>query len=183
MGITTWAGSGGERALLRAAPGLLDSRQSGVIRVRVRNMEMPIPTLGSWPGLGLPRGPALCPTLQISCLLRTVTAPLPPPPVPAVPTVWPCHFPKRIRCQGKLAALRGKRVQADLILGPLLSPGSEKGVESGPGGAGGVPALSAPLWLLHCPVHVVGGETDRDQIISLLPVPHPHPTPPPVQPE
>lgn len=33
---------------------------------------------------------------------------------------WPCHIPKRIRCLGKLAALRRKGVQADLILGAAV---------------------------------------------------------------
>lgn len=42
-----------------------------------------------------------------------------------------------------------------------------------------MPALSVPLQLLHYPVHVVGGETERDQIISLLPVPPPPPRPTP----
>lgn len=46
-------------------------------------------------------------------------APLPPSPVPSIPTalafLWPHHFSKRTRCQGKLAALRGRGVQADVI--------------------------------------------------------------------
>lgn len=147
-------------------------------------MGIPIPMLGSWLGLSLPRGPELCPTRQISCLLRTVTASLPPPPVPAVPTVWPCHFPKRIRCQGKLAVLRGKRVQADLIVGPLLSPGSKKGVEeSGPGGAVGcLPSLYLSSSCTTLCMLWEGKQRETRSSLSFL-SPHPHRAPPPVQPE
>lgn len=96
---------------------------------------MPIPTMGTWPRLSgrsraLPHTPEKLATACYPPGHCRAHHP-PPPPAPSTPTafafLWPCHFPKRIRCQGKLAALRGKRVQADLILGLRLSPGLAKG--------------------------------------------------------
>lgn len=91
-------------------------------------------------------------TPQMNCLLLAGTAPprphLPPLLYPQSACPWPCHFPKGIRCQGKLAAPGGKRAQADLILGAASLTRIREGVEeSGPGLAAGV----LPVHLCSCP--------------------------------
>lgn len=48
--------------------------------------------------------------LLVGQLVSVLTSLPPLPPAPSTPTAfaffWPCHIPKRIRCLGKLAALR-----------------------------------------------------------------------------
>lgn len=78
------------------------------------------------------------PLPQINCLvlvgqLAAVLTSLPPPLLLPLPHqrplrfFWPCHFPKRIRCLGKLSAPRSEGVQADPILGAAVSTRTGEG--------------------------------------------------------
>lgn len=126
-----------------------DTRHSAAIGVRRFDLGPLTPALVARPGLHLPRGPELCPTAPMSCLL--LAAPPTPSHCPfcthtALAVPWPCHFPEGIRCRGKLAALRGEWVLADLILGaasPIRLGGGCVCAEEP--GAGGIREVQGPL--------------------------------------
>lgn len=108
--------------------------------------------------------------------LSVLTSLPPPPPAPSTPTAfaffWPCHIPKRIRCLGKLAALRSKGVQADLILGAAVFTQDWRGRGEKEGSQGSlIPATSlGPEWHRHAHAGL-GNKRCRP--------PCPHPTPDP----
>lgn len=109
--------------------------------------------------------------------LSVLTSLPPPPPAPSTPTAfaffWPCHIPKRIRCLGKLAALRSKGVQADLILGAAVFTQDWRGRGEKEGSQGSL-SSQPPLWALNgIGMHMLGwGTRDAD-----LPAPTPLLTP------
>lgn len=102
---------------------------------------MPILILETWPRFSLPRGPALCPTLQICHLLVAVhwgSGLLTAPPCPHLlflpyPQPWrfsgPITFQKGpgVKASWQLSGVGESKLMSSLRL--LLSPALEKGAE------------------------------------------------------
>lgn len=121
---------------------------------------MPIRTMETWSRFSLPEDQSFVPSvsqdmLSPPCypwgwLLSSPPCPhlLPLPHPQPLAFLWPRHFPKRIRCRGRLAALKGKRVQADVILGAAsltrIGGGGVRSGEQGAQGAGGMGAMGPP---------------------------------------
>lgn len=121
--------------------------------------------------------PQICHLLLLVGQLVSVLTSLPPPsPAPSTPTAfaffWPCHIPKRIRCLGRLATLRSKRVQADLILGAAVFTQDWRGRGEKEESQGSL-SSQPPLWALNGLVHMLGWGTR----VADLPAPTPLLTP------